>query len=86
VKHGRSKMRFEIAICVDSVRDIITTKGRPMAFVTAHDDTYQMDNIVVFSDTFEKYEGVLEDGNVLKIRGQMDDRGSLICQYIERMK
>lgn len=86
IKEGYSGMAFEIAVCVDAVREIITKKGDPMAFVTARDDTYLMDNIVVFPRTFDFAKSLLEDGNVLKIKGKMDDRGSLIADRIERLK
>jgi|GEM_PF-4673647 len=79
-------MQFEIAVCVDAVREIITKKGDPMAFVTARDNTYVMDNIVVFPKTFARAKTLLEEGNVLKIRGKMDDRGSLIAERVERLR
>jgi len=86
VKNSSPDMSFEIAVCIDLVREIITKKGDPMAFVTARDNTYQMDNIVVFPKVFENSKRLLEEGNVIKIRGKVDDRGSLIANMIERLK
>lgn len=86
VKDSYPDMPFEIAVCVDSTRNIITKKGDPMAFVTARDTTYKMDNIVVFPRVFNTSKGLLEPGSVLKIRGKVDDRGSLIANFIERLK
>jgi len=86
IKHGEADMGFEIAVCVDGVREIITKKGDPMAFVTARDQSYVMDNIVVFPKTFNRAKALLEEGNVLKIRGKLDDRGSLIANVVERIK
>jgi DNA polymerase-3 subunit alpha len=86
VKGGYPDMRFEISVCVDGVREIITKKGDPMAFVTAHDRTYLMDNIVVFPKVFNTSKQLLEGGNVLKIKGKVDDRGSLIADRVERLK
>jgi len=86
VKNGYPDLRFEIAVCVDAVREIITKKGDPMAFVTARDNTYLMDNIVVFPKVFEYKGKLLEEGNVLKIRGRVDDRGSLIVDRLERLQ
>jgi DNA polymerase III alpha subunit len=57
-----------------------------MAFVTAHDRTYLMDNIVVFPKVFNTSKQLLEGGNVLKIKGKVDDRGSLIADRVERLK
>jgi len=86
VKNGSEDMRFEIAVCIDGVREIVTKKGDPMAFLTAHDNTYQMDNIVVFPKTFALCKGLLESGNVIRITGKVDDRGSLIADVAERLK
>lgn len=86
VKNGYADRRFEISVCVDGVREIITKKGDPMAFVTAHDKSYLMDNIVVFPKIFNTSKALLEDGNVLKIKGKIDDRGSLIADRIERLR
>lgn len=86
VRDGYEGMTFEIAVCIASTREILTKKGDPMAFVTARDDTYVMDNIVVFPKTFEFSKKFLEEGNVLKIRGKIDDRGSLLANRIERLR
>jgi DNA polymerase-3 subunit alpha len=86
IKHGHEDMNFEIAVCVDGVREILTKKGDPMAFVTARDQTYVMDNIVVFPKVFNRSKALLDEGSVLKIRGRMDDRGSLIADRVERLR
>jgi len=86
VRGSSADMRFEIAVCIDGVREIVTKKGDPMAFVTARDNTYQMDNIVVFPKTFAACKGLLESGNVIRITGKVDDRGSLIADVVERLK
>jgi len=86
IRNSFPDMRFEIAVCVDAVREIVTRKGDPMAFVTARDKTYVMDNIVVFPKTFSYSKRLLEEGNVLKIRGRVDDRGSLIADRVERIR
>lgn len=86
VRNGEANNSFEIAVCVDGVREIVTTKGDAMAFVTARDKTYVMDNIVVFPKVFNATRGLLDEGSVLKIRGRIDDRGSLIADKVERLK
>lgn len=86
IKHGEPDMLFEIAVCVDAVREIVTKKGDPMAFLTARDKTYVMDNIVVFPRTFATSKALLEEGNVLKIKGKVDERGSLIADRVERLQ
>ncbi len=85
IKTGYPNMPFNIAVCVDAIREIITKKGDPMAFVTGRDRTYVMDNIVVFPKVFDRSRRLLEEGNIIKIAGKMDDRGSLIANKIERV-
>ena len=90
VKSGYPDMDFEIAVCVDSVREHIVAKGKsagqPMAFVTASDNTFGMDNIVVFPRTYDKTKRLLQDGNVVKIKGKISDQGSLIAERVERLR
>jgi DNA polymerase-3 subunit alpha len=86
VRNGSPDMPFEIAICIDKVNEIITKKGDPMAFLTVRDDTYLMDNVVVFPRQFEEHKKLLEAGNVIRISGKIDDRGSLITNRISRLQ
>jgi DNA polymerase-3 subunit alpha len=90
VKHGYADMSFEIAVCVDAVRTHTCKKGKSagqdMAFVTARDRTHVMDNIVVFPQTFLRAKKLLETGNVLRINGRVDDRGSLVADRVERLR
>lgn len=90
IKNGYPEMEFEIAVCIDAVREHIVGRGRsagqPMAFVTARDQTFIMDNIVVFPQTFSRSKNLLEEGNVVKIRGKLGDRDSLIAERVERLR
>jgi len=87
VKNGYEGMQFEIAVCIDRMHEILTkTKQEPMAFLTVKDDTYMMDNMVVFPRVFQKSKRLLENGNVVKISGKVDDRGSLIANNVTRLK
>jgi len=45
-----------------------------------------MDNIVVFPQTFSRAKRLLEEGNVIKIRGKISDQGSLIAERVERLR
>jgi DNA polymerase-3 subunit alpha len=86
IKSGEPNTAFEIAVCLDSVRVILTkTKGEPMAFVTGRDKTFSLDGIVVFPQIFKRCEGLLEEGNVVKVCGKINDRGSYIAEKIERL-
>jgi DNA polymerase-3 subunit alpha len=90
VRSGQPEDNFEIAVCVDTVREHVCTKGKSagqsMAFVTARDKTYVMDNIVVFPNVFGAIRALLDEGSVLKIKGRIDDRGSLVANKVERLK
>jgi len=86
IKHGEADMMFDIAVCVDTSREITTKTGKQMAFLTVRDNTYQMDNVVVFPNQFAVSKALLEAGNVIRIRGKIDERGSLICDRIARLK
>jgi len=85
IKSGEPGMDFEIAVYLDSVRNILTKKGDPMAFVTGRDKTYCLDGIVVFPNTFKYCEGLLEEGNIVKVCGKINDRGSFIADKVERL-
>lgn len=78
--------KINLAATINQVREIVTKKGDPMAFVTAGDDTYMLDNIVVFPRIFEQNRNLLEIGSVIRIRGKMDDRGSILVDELEKLK
>jgi DNA polymerase III subunit alpha len=86
IRQGSADMKFEISVCIDKIKEHTTKKGDAMAFLTVRDNTYQMDNVVVFPKVFQKHQRLLEAGNVIKINGNIDDRGSLIANFIERLK
>jgi DNA polymerase-3 subunit alpha len=86
VKQARSGQSYEIAVVIDAVKRILTKKSDPMAFLTVSDNTYVLDNIVVFPSQFEEHEKMLEESNVVMLRGKMDGRGSLIVNNISRLK
>ena len=85
VRNGEPGMTFEIAVCLDSIRAILTKKGDPMAFVTGRDKTYSLDGIIVFPNTFSRCERLLETGNIVKVSGKINERGSYIADSIERI-
>jgi DNA polymerase-3 subunit alpha len=86
MRSGEPNDGFEIAVCVDSAREHICGNGKTMAFVSARDDTYAMNNIVVFPQQFEKFHDLLIEGNILKISGKISDRRSLVANKIKRLR
>ncbi len=75
----------EVIINIDSYREIITKKGDPMCFITGGDDSYVLDNIVVFPKQFERFGSIISNDSVLRARGRIDDRGSFIITNLEKM-
>jgi DNA polymerase-3 subunit alpha len=74
---------FEIAVCVDNIKKIITTRGEPMAFLTVRDNSYILDNIVMFPRQYKQYNRSINIGSIIKIRGNLSDQGSPVVQNIE---
>jgi DNA polymerase-3 subunit alpha len=86
VKDGYDGMPIEIAVEIDGFREIRTrTKRELMAFVTGSDATYQLDSIVVFPRIYQRFRNLIETGAVLKIRGSVDERGSVLANELVRL-
>lgn len=68
------------------MRKIKTKKGEDMAFVTGGDHTYTLDNIVVFPCQYNQYANLLLEGAILKLRGNIDNRGSVLVDTLERIR
>lgn len=86
VNYGGQEMPVELAVQVSSVKPWATKKGPMMAFMTAGDETYELDNFVIFPALYDRYKGILEAGSILKVRGKVDDRGSVIVDRLERVR
>lgn len=70
-----------LAVQIDSVREWKIKKGRAkgmkMGFLTVSDTTCSLDSVTAFSEEWEKYKGLLKEGNTLLLRGSRDkNRGS----------
>jgi len=86
VLNGYSGMTVELAVEVDSFREILTKKKRePMAFLTCSDATYQLDNVVIFPHAYARHRGLLEEGAVIKISGSITDQGSVQARELLRL-
>ncbi len=68
---------------INSVRRIFTKKGKPMAFVEIEDMQGSIE-VVVFTRVYEQYHDFWQEGQVLVIRGEVDNRGGqglkILCQ------
>jgi DNA polymerase III alpha subunit len=74
---------FEIAVCVDNIKKIVTIRGDAMAFLIVRDNSYVLDNMVMFPRQYKQYGKSIKIGSVIKIRGTMSDQGSPVVQNIE---
>jgi len=61
-----------IGIVVRAKR-IITKKGDPMAFLDLEGTDGQI-NVVIFPDVYEDCKKLLREGNILKVRGRIDEK------------
>lgn len=74
---------IDITAYVHDIRQIKTKKGDDMAFVSLRDDTYILDGVVIFPKVFTYNRHLLIKDNIIKILGRIDDRGSVIVNYVE---
>jgi DNA polymerase III subunit alpha len=59
--------------------------GKEMAFITASDDSGICEAIVVFSDAWEQFECILQEGNCVLITGKRSDKNSLIVESVNQI-
>lgn len=77
----------EVTVCgmVNSMKTIITKKGKPMGFVTLEDLTGSLE-VVVFSEIYERHRPHLEPDSVILIKGTVNSREEedkkVICRSI----
>jgi DNA polymerase III alpha subunit len=79
-----------LAVQIDSVREWKIKKGRAkgmkMGFLTVSDTTCSLDSVTAFSEEWEKYKGLLKEGNTLLLRGSRDkNRGSFLIKRVEQL-
>lgn len=76
-----------MAVEVTSVREITIKNGRNrgqrMAFLTITDGTCTLEDVVIFSESWAQYRGLLDQGNTVCVQGERDKkRGSLIVKKV----
>ena len=58
-----------------------------MCFVSAVDTTGALDDIVIFSEAFEKYQNLLKENNLVMVNGYKDkNKGSLIINSLSQLE
>jgi len=82
--------KVKTAIHIDSIRKIVTKKGKTpgqeMAFITGSDGTAIYDSIVVFPRQYQMFKNLLTEGRVVYIDGQTSDTGGLIVNNMGILK
>ncbi len=79
------KKKVAIGGMVASLREIITKKGSRMAFAQFEDQTGTVE-VVVFPDTFTKYQTILKSGRALILKGiheRENDTSKLIAEEFQ---
>jgi hypothetical protein len=57
-----------------------------MAFLEGGDHTYFLDNIVVFPRQWSQCADNIEEGAVVKVSGEINEKGSVIAHRVERLR
>lgn len=90
VNFGGDDMWVEVAAKIDAVKITRTKRGQnpgqEMAFMTLSDNTGQADNFVIFPDPYSKSSSILKVGNIVRVRGIMNDRGGVVVRTVEILK
>ena len=87
VNYGAAEMTINVAARVEKVKKHLTkTKQQEMAFLTIADHTAKIDNVVIFPFQWSAYKDSVFEGNIVRVKGRIDDRGSLIVNYLERLR
>ncbi len=86
---GKQVQNVLMAVEVSDVRvNIIKTgknQGKKMAFLKVYDGTCAMDNVLVFSESYESYGNLLIKGNTLLLDGYRSKDNSFIINKVEQV-
>ncbi len=85
----KDKKAVTVAGLINSVKSIITKKGKPMCFLEIEDLTGSLE-VVVFTDTYEKYRSLLVEDKVVLVKGVINSREEeekkVICKEISLLQ
>lgn len=79
-----SGTRGSLGVIILKVRQIKDKKGNWMCFLTVSDDTYMMDNVLVFSRAFKNYSWIIEEGKPVLLTGKKNGE-SFFVDKIEHL-
>lgn len=86
VNFGGDEMPVEVIVRIENIKRHLTKKQEEMAFLTVADNTAKLDNFVVFPKTWANAVGLIEVGNITRINGKIDQRGSVLVNKLVRVR
>ncbi|UOQ46163.1 DNA polymerase III subunit alpha [Halobacillus salinarum] len=76
--------KIETASVVESVKEIRTKRGEPMAFVTLSDETSEMD-AVLFPNVYREYRSWLNEQMLVSVKGKTEKRNDKVQLIVEKI-
>jgi len=86
INFGGEDMPVEVIVRVEGIKKHMTKNKEEMAFLTVADNTGKLDNFVVFPRTWDYAKNLIIVGNIARIYGKVDKRGSVLVNKMERMR
>ena len=87
IKNLPDNMPFVTAGMIETAKKINTKKGDPMIFMKLSDYTDSVE-VVIFPKIFEKYAGIIREGNCIAVKGRhsiRNDEHSILAEEIKEM-
>ncbi len=86
---ARPHQEIVLGVVLKEIREVKTKKGKnpgqSMAFLRASDNSYMLDNIVMFPDSYSRYKDLLVEDSVVLIRGKLSQDKSILVDSIENL-
>ena len=80
------KNKSILAVEITQVKDHTTKNKDKMAFLSVRDDSVEIENVVVFPDTYNQYQDIIyETATVLMFGQRARDRNSFIVNEINQI-
>jgi DNA polymerase III alpha subunit len=86
IKFAGEDMPVDVIVRVEGIKKHITKNKEEMAFLTVADNTGKLDNFVVFPRTWDYAKNLIIVGNIARIYGKVDKRGSVLVNKMERVR
>jgi DNA polymerase III alpha subunit len=86
INFGGEDMPIEVIVRIEGIKKHMTKSKEEMAFLTVADNTGKLDNFVVFPRAWEYAKNAIIVGNIARIFGKVDRRGSVLVNRMERVR